>query len=212
MSIAAQLERAARQILPGDVAVSVLPIGDAAILPDEARFCERAVPARRAEFASGRLALRQAIARTGFHLPADRPILPRADRRPDLPEGLNVSLAHGGGICIAVATRRVGHHLGIDLEPLDADQPDDLKTAIQPYRTRRGPDSPLLAFSAKEALFKRQFPVTGRLLDFCDISLIVADDGRFAACLRGAGLLHGAWRCVGGFYLTATAGPVRAGE
>lgn len=199
MSAAEELARAARLLLPADIGCAVVPIGQGLLLPQEARVVASAVPRRREEFAAGRLALRRAIAASGAALAAERPILPRPDRRPDLPPEIVVSLAHAGALCIALASARPGRTLGVDIEPMTARRPDGLADSIRPWRFRNAPGDALPAFCAKEALFKRQFPVTGRMLDFSDIALVMAGDGRFAGCVAGLGLMRGRW-CEAGLY------------
>lgn len=208
MTRADQLLNAARSMLSPGMGCAVTMVGEGQLLHAEEACIRRAVPQRRAEFASGRLALRRAIADAGYELPPDIPIVTRADRRPDLPGRLSVSLSHAGGFCIAIATQlpRVG--LGIDIEPLDAQRPDQMAASIRPYRFRTGAGDPLAAFSAKEALFKRQYPQTGRMLDFGDIALIMGAD-TFSACVAGYGFMRGTWARIAGFYLTVSAGPTR---
>jgi 4'-phosphopantetheinyl transferase EntD len=208
VSDADRLWQAARSILPEDVGCAVVPIGAGRLLPAEAEVMARAVPRRRAEFASGRLALRRAIAATGTAFPDDRAILPRADRRPDLPPGLSVSLAHAGQLCIALASHRAGVMLGVDIEPVTAIRPERLSETLQPFRFRGSSQDDLLAFSAKEALYKRQFPVTGRLLEFSDVALILLSDGRFRGCVAGVGSMQGRWLEATGYYLAISVGPV----
>ncbi|WP_232962246.1 4'-phosphopantetheinyl transferase family protein [Paracoccus tegillarcae] len=189
---------------PG-ISCAVVPLGQGNLLPAEAKSMRNAVTARRDEFASGRLALRLAIARAGYDLPADLPILSRADRQPDLPTGLVVSLAHAGGLAIALASCQPGIGLGVDIEPVHAMRPEGLEDSVQPFRFRDSHPDPLAVFCAKETLFKRQFPVTGRMLDFCEVSLAM-DAARFAACIPDLGLMRGKWARISGFYLSVSAG------
>ena len=62
----------------------------------------------------------------------------------------------------------------------------------------RGRDA-LLAFCIKEALFKAQYPLTRRMLDFRDVPAIIRAR-RFRACL-GKRLIGGTWGIAGGYYL-----------
>ncbi|TRW95814.1 4-phosphopantetheinyl transferase [Paracoccus sp. M683] len=193
-------------MLPADIGCAVVRIGQGGLLPAEEAALGRAVASRRAEFASGRLALRQAIAQLGRALPPDRPILPGPDRRPDLPPDLSVSLSHAGGLCIALASDRPDRHLGVDIEPVDAPTPEGLADSLRPYRMMPQLLDPLIVFCAKEALFKRQFPQTGAMLDFADIALVLGQQGRFAGCVRGAGLMRGKWCRSMGHYLAISLG------
>lgn len=191
-------------LLPG-VGCAVVTVGQGQLLPAEADSIRRAVPRRQAEFAAGRLALRRAISAAGYRLPPDTPILTRADRRPDLPAGLIVSLTHAGGFCIAIATQLPDIGLGVDIEPIDAKRPDQMEASIRPYRFRRGGGDPLAAFCAKEALFKRQFPQTNLMLEFEDIALVMGPSS-FSACIAGVGFMRGKWARIAGFYLAVSAG------
>lgn len=206
MSAADRLWLAARALLPDDVGCAVEPIGTGALLTSEAMQVARAVPRRQAEFATGRLALRRAIAASGFALAEDRPILSRPDRRPDLPAGLVVSLAHAGDLCIALASTREGRSLGVDIEPVDAPRPEGLAEAVRPYRFRRAQADALPVFCAKEALFKRQFSRTGRMLEFDEVAVVMAADGAFAGCVAGVGLMRGRWQIAAGFCLALSLG------
>lgn len=210
MSPARELALSARAILPAGIACAVVAIGEGTLLPAEQAAMARAVPGRRAEFAAGRLALRQAMAAAGLAFSPDRPILPAADRRPDLPPDYSVSLTHAGGLCVAIAASAPGTALGIDIEPRSAHLPDDLGDAIRPYRLLRHDIPPLAAFCAKEALFKRQFPATRRLLDFTDIAVVLQGDGRFAGYMAGQGLMRGKWVESAGFLMAISVGGTRA--
>ena len=193
MSASRELEQAARAILPRGIGCAVVPIGQGVLLPAEQAAMARAVPVRRAEFAAGRLALRLAMADAGLSFPANQPILPGADRRPDLPPDHAVSLSHAGGLCIAIARHGLGIGLGVDIEPHDAIQPDGFCDTIRPYRLKDPRITPLVAFCAKEALFKRQYVTTRRLLDFTAIAVVLNADGRFAGWVDELGLMHGKW-------------------
>lgn len=211
MSDANRLWHAARSILPEDVGCAVVSIGAGRLLPAEAEAVARAVPRRRAEFAAGRLALRRAIAATGAAFPDDRPILPRTDRRPDLPPDLSVSLAHAGDLCIALASTRAEILLGVDIEPVNAVRPEGFADSLQPIRFRGPPGDVLAAFCAKEALYKRQYQLTERLLGFSDVAVVLAPDGRFGACVEGVGPMRGRWLRAADYYLAITCGPLKVG-
>lgn len=194
----------ARHLLPPGHGCAVLPLDQdpAPLLPEEAAAMSRAVPQRRREFALGRMALRAAIRAAGHDLPDTRPIPMRPDRRPDLPPGIHASLSHGGDYCIAVASPPGGASIGVDLEPLTQTRPEGLAQTVTPFRARGGDGAaqdPLLAFCVKEALFKAQYPLTGAMLDF-DAVPVVIGPARFRGCL-GPRLIGGRWGQVVGCYL-----------
>ena len=190
----------ARRMMPPGFGCAVLPL-DAAptmLLPPEQAAIANAVPKRRQEFALGRTALRMAIREAGHQLAPSRAIAARPDRLPDLPPGIHASLSHSGDHCIAIAAPPDGPSLGIDIEPIGRPIPENLAEMVMPYRLPAGRDA-LLAFCIKEALFKAQYPLTRRMLDFRDVPAIIRAR-RFRACL-GKQLIGGTWGIAGGYYL-----------
>lgn len=132
----------------------------------------QAVPAREREFAAGRRAARRAMAALDYRPEA----LPMgADRAPIWPDGLVGSISHGAGVCVAAVARRgAARSLGIDLEEAGA-VGDDLLGEICTLAERAWvqaqpePNRAILAsllFSAKEAAYKCQYPLSGKVLDF----------------------------------------------
>ncbi|ATQ54832.1 4'-phosphopantetheinyl transferase family protein [Paracoccus yeei] len=167
------------------------------LLPAEEVAMARAVAKRRREFALGRMALRRALAEAGHERPASAPIAQRPDRRPDLPQAQRASLSHSGAHCIAIAAPPGGPWVGVDIEPLDRAPPEGLSEVVMPYRMAN-PD-PLLVFCGKEAMFKAQYPASGRMLDFSAVPAVVRGD-RIRACL-GHRLIGGRWGVAAGYYL-----------
>ncbi len=175
--------RAAQGLLGPDVAVAGGRIAAWAALlwPGEAEAVARAVPARRAEFAAGRASARAALAALGLPPAA----LPRTPPGPPLwPSGVTGSLSHGGGHVLA-AVGRLGpglRALGLDLEPFAPLSPDLAREVCGP-----GEDEAraLEVFGAKEAAFKAQFALTGRLLDLRALCVAFHPGGRFLATFAG---------------------------
>jgi 4'-phosphopantetheinyl transferase EntD len=143
--------------------------------PEEAAHVERAAPKRIQEFAAGRLCARRAMNEfgiTGFALRvAD-------DRRPIWPDGIVGSISHTSGLCAAaVAESRHYVSLGLDCEVLGAVSADVLPTVCLDLerdwiRSLPAADQGVAAtliFSAKEAFYKCQYPVTREWLDFHDL-------------------------------------------
>lgn len=190
----------AQRMMPAGFGCAVLPL-DAAptvLLPQEQAVIACAVPKRRQEFALGRMALRMAIREAGHQLAPSRAIAALPDRLPDLPPGIHASLSHSGDHCIVIAAPPDGPSVGVDIEPMGRPIPENLTEMVMPYRLPAGGDA-LLAFCIKEALFKAQFPLTRRMLDFSDVPAVIAP-GRFRACL-GDRLIGGKWGIAGGYYL-----------
>jgi 4'-phosphopantetheinyl transferase EntD len=183
-------------IVPGP-AVAVDTRGDhgAQPLPAEAGPVARAVPARRAEFATGRACARGALARLGL---PPRPIPSGRRGEPHWPRGVVGSITHCAGYRGAVLARTSQIvTIGIDAEP-NAALPAGVLGAISLPQERAWverfaaaePDvhwDRLLA-CAKEAVYKAWFPLAHRWLDFEDAAVTVEPGrGRFTAALRVAG-------------------------
>lgn len=197
------MQSLAERLLPPGMVCAVSTIDDAvpALLPDEAACVASAVLKRRREFAVGRLVMRRAIRKAGFHLPDDRPIVARPDRSPDLPEGIRASLSHSSELCIAVATTDPHLCPGVDIERMSAKIPDNLGEMVGPVSCKQGMFDPLLAFSAKEALYKSQFPESGEILDFRQAALLVAGQ-RLRMRLACGRFFSGCWGATSGHLLT----------
>ncbi len=144
-----------------------------------------------------------------------RPLLPDASGAPRWPAGVTGSVSHSGSLCVVVvATRERVRGVGVDVEPAEP-----LERELWPEICTGGERSWLEAqsesergswarwfFSAKEAVYKMQSPLTGTFLEFHDVTLRArhADlrAGLFTATLpRSAGEKLG-WETVSGRYVT----------
>jgi 4'-phosphopantetheinyl transferase EntD len=210
-------ESALSAILPDGVASACVdPEVEAFELhPEEAPFVAGALERRRREFACGRACARRAFADLG--LPA--PVIPSgAQREPIWPLGVVGSLTHTRGLCAAAVTTSARYRtLGLDVErervfeaALIARVADESELeGANALGMERGALA-LVAFSAKEAVYKCQFPASGVYLGFHDVRLELEREG-FRASLRvpagpyGAGHgFRGRWLRSGGFVFTAT--------
>lgn len=153
------------------------------LYPEERAHLARAIPRRQREYAAGRQAARRAMAAIGWPAAA----VPSApDRSPVWPSGLAGSIAHTRGACVAVVARSEDvAAIGIDLEddrPLAADlwptvcTPAERAFLHAQPREQRGTLATRL-FSAKEAVYKCQFPLTRRMLDFQDVHVVLDPEG-----------------------------------
>lgn len=206
-------------LLPDDVVVATAADDDpdAALPPAEAQAVARAVAGRRAEFTTGRVCARTALARLGR--PTDA--VPVGEKRaPQWPDGVVGAITHCTGFrAAAVAWRTRIRALGLDAEP-HTPLPDGVLEAVSDAGERAvladladtRPDVAWdkLLFSAKESVYKTWFPLTGRWLGFEDAELMPAVDGTFTATLRVAGPVAsftGRWAVHDGLVLTAIALP-----
>jgi 4'-phosphopantetheinyl transferase EntD len=144
------------------------------LLPAEAGFLGRSVPKRAQEFAAGRLCARRALAELGI---IDIPIEMAADRRPLWPAAVVGSITHTDEFCAAVvAERSILAAVGIDSEDAARVKPELWKSicvaeeidwlASLPEAERAA--GAALIFSAKEAFYKCQYPLTEQFLGFRD--------------------------------------------
>ena len=178
----------------------------------EAAAVAGAVAERRREFGSVRYCARTALRQLGV---PPVPILPGADRAPRWPAGVVGSMTHCAGYRAAVVAR--SHELGgvgIDAEPHAALPADMLDLVLRDEERARlltlagaepGRHWDRIVFCAKEAVYKAWFPLTGRWLDFEDVSITVHPDGTFEARLIGDGPrdLEGRWKVDRGLILAA---------
>ncbi|QES09342.1 4'-phosphopantetheinyl transferase superfamily protein [Streptomyces venezuelae] len=202
------------------------------LFPEEAAAVARAVPKRRQEYASVRMCARLAMGALGVPSVA---LLSGRRGAPRWPEGLVGSMTHCAGYRAAVVGRVADYRgLGIDAEPNSPLPEDVLEYVSLPQERDRlralGAAAPdvcwdRLLFSAKEAVFKVWYPLTGRELDFGEADVRIGAgagtsapgpyaSGTFSAdVLIPAGgpdgahlkLLEGRWLCRDGLVVTAIA-------
>ena len=175
----------------------------------------RAVRSRQLEFACGRACARAALARWGA-VPAAIPVGP--GRQPLWPLGYVGSITHTRQFCAAAVARADRYQsLGIDAEP-DEPLPADVARMIRTSAdcvsepTLTPGDQPLsgrLAFCAKEAFYKLQYPLTGVFLDFSVVRVDLAP-GSFVARLladvppwKAGTSFEGRWRRGRGLVVAA---------
>jgi 4'-phosphopantetheinyl transferase EntD len=158
------------------------------LLSAERDAIEGAAQTRVEQFTAGRVCSRLALVRLG--VAATTPIERGEDRAPIWPRGFIGSISHTDSWC-AAAVARLGElrSIGIDLEPATP-----LKEALwrrvctpeERERLRHLPDPGLMGkilFSAKEAVYKCQYPLTTQFLGFHAVQVEVGD-GSFRAVFR----------------------------
>jgi len=142
------------------------------------------------QFTAGRVCSRLALSR--FGVAATTPILRGEDRAPVWPEGYVGSITHTDTWCAAAVARNdVMRAIGIDLEPatpLKKALWRRVCTAAERERLDGVPNSGLMGkvlFSAKESVYKCQYPLTTQFLGFHAVEVEVLD-GRFRAVFQQA--------------------------
>jgi 4'-phosphopantetheinyl transferase EntD len=214
---------------PGVLACELRGTGDPGrLLPEEADSVQRAVTGRRQEFAAGRECARYLLAEFGI---IDFPVKMADDRQPLWPAGMTGSITHTSDFCAAVAApTSCLKAIGLDCEVEGRVREELWRHVCTPsesewLRSLPSTEQPLAAtliFSAKEAFYKFQYPLTGERLNFKDAHVDVlewgAPSGAFEvhACKRmllhsHAGLpLPGQFRFYEGLILTGMALPAPA--
>lgn len=166
------------------------------LFAEERHAIAKAVLKRQREYAATRTLARSALAAFGI---APVPLLNGEDRSPRWPRGVVGSLTHTEGLCaVVVASSERFLGLGIDAERnarVTRDLFDHVLTPRERARIEALPEAEqcrmaTLVFSAKESLYKCQFPVTGRFVGFqeAEIDVDVALGGfeaRFLVPLSG---------------------------
>jgi 4'-phosphopantetheinyl transferase EntD len=181
----AVLSAALGTLFPDGAVVAELrgPGDTSLLLPAEAAYLGRSVPKRAREFAAGRLCARRALAEFGI---IDFPIEVAADRRPLWPRSVVGSITHTEGFCAAVVAECAAlASLGIDSEGAESVKPElwesicvaeEIKWLSSLPETERRAAATLM-FSAKEAFYKCQYPLTRQSLGFHDARVTVPDWG-----------------------------------
>ena len=175
------LDEVAPELHP-DLRVAARRVGtdDAGLYPVEAAAMARAIPSRRAEFAAGRNAARQALVALGV---APCAIPAGEDRAPVWPKGITGSIAHSASAALGAAAPSTRlRSIGIDIEP---HEPVD--TPLVPEICFDGEVSAFAEpeavaarriFSAKEAAYKAQYPLSKAIFGFDGLRVAAGPSGR----------------------------------
>ncbi|HET8814401.1 MAG TPA: 4'-phosphopantetheinyl transferase superfamily protein [Solirubrobacterales bacterium] len=194
---------------------------EAPLFRGEALALRSAVESRRREFITGRACAREALG--GLGLPATA-VLVDAFGAPRWPVGVVGSITHCTGYRAAAVGRATDFAaIGIDAEPnlrLPAGVLGAIALPVERERVGRllheapGPCWDRLLFSAKEAVFKAWYPMTGAKPDFHHAEVTFElESGRFRVRLRGPhrsprgnpSRLVGRWAVAAGILATAIA-------
>lgn len=208
----------AQRFAPRDVGVGVADpaFSPATVMPEEAAAIASAIPKRKREFAAGRRAARDAL--QTLDLPAVA--IPKgADRSPNFPSGVAGSITHDRTAALAIVARQKNFRtLGVDIEPaapLKAGLVRGICTREEIDTLSALPEAERLLqarylFSAKEAVFKAQFPITRQVFGFQAASItfnamltgFTATFHRNIAMIRAGSQVSGQCGAAGGHILT----------
>jgi len=152
------------------------------LYPEEEEYVKNAVPKRRREFAAGRFCARRALTKFGIK---NFPLLVGKNREPIWPHGIVGSISHTQSYCgVAVVQKADIESLGLDVEfprKLHRDYWNQISTPkelswINSLPLNRQQENAALIYSAKECLYKCQYPISKRWLNFHDVIITVNPD------------------------------------
>lgn len=177
--------------------------------PEEEAYVRNAMPKRRQEFTAGRLCARRALTQFGVK---NLPLLVGKYREPIWPPGIVGSISHTERYCgVAIAWKTEIESLGLDVEltrKLSGDYWKQICTRqelswINSLPSDRRQENAALIFSAKECLYKCQYAISKRWLDFHDVTITVNPDiGEFEATFAvNVGNSFKRGTCLNGKYL-----------
>lgn len=160
----------------------------AGLVKTEQQAIEGAAQIRIEQFTAGRVCSRAALAR--FGVAATTPILRSEDRAPIWPLGFVGSISHTDSWCAAaVARSEAVRAIGIDLEPATPLQEALWRRVCTPNERDWLHDLPepglsgKILFSAKESVYKCQYPLTTTFLGFHAVEIEIGD-GDFRAVFQ----------------------------
>jgi 4'-phosphopantetheinyl transferase EntD len=203
-------------LFPNDVCTSEFRewAGFDSLYPEEAEAIRQASAKRASEFAAGRRCAHTVLGALGIY---GFPVRRNDDRSPAWPSGVVGSITHTTGFCGAVAVeQRRFAGLGVDAEIASRVTPEIWfhiltpaeKAQLEELAPGERDRCAATVFSAKEAFFKAQWPMTRRWVDFDEVSVELypdADD-----CHRGTFLiLPASAACRSAFAVDAFAGRFR---
>jgi 4'-phosphopantetheinyl transferase EntD len=144
----------------------------------------RSIDKRKREFATGRRLARTALATLGI---GEVELLNGPDRAPRWPVGVHGSISHCDRRAVVAVTRAEHGTLGVDVEHRDELKRELWKTVFLPREiaeldahfdaTMRGRMA-LVLFSAKESLYKAQYPRTTTYMGFHELHVALEPDPR----------------------------------
>jgi 4'-phosphopantetheinyl transferase EntD len=153
---------------------------DGTLWPEETDHIAKAVEGRRAEFTAGRVLARRALATLDG---PDCAIPPGSRNMPVWPAGYVGSISHAHGFVAVAAARRTDLlSIGIDVENALRFRPELEKKIVSAEEITRNfgglaSDARQMAlaimFSAKEAFYKCQYPITECYLGFHDAHVVI---------------------------------------
>ncbi|PIE24932.1 MAG: hypothetical protein CSA62_01710 [Planctomycetota bacterium] len=169
-----ELEDAAQSLFAASCAVAVCSHETQALLnPQEELLVQGAVDKRKREFGAGRHAARACLAQLGVQ---GEPVLLKGEKREVLwPEAYVGAISHRPPCSVAVAAQKAQFRsLGLDIEKRGRVEAklwrlifvESELAWLRSQDAEQGLENATLLFSAKESLYKLQFPLSHEYVDF----------------------------------------------
>jgi len=162
------------------------------LLRSEVALVDGATRTRVEQFTAGRVCSRLALGRLG--VAATTPILRGEDRAPIWPPGFIGSISHTDTWCAAAVARTENvRSLGIDLESSTPLKEALWRRVCTPKEREWLHELPApgltgkIVFSAKEAVYKCQYPLSNQFLGFHAVEVTLGDDSFEAVFRQEAG-------------------------
>lgn len=165
------------------LAAPIVERWEGALTERERALIERAIDKRKREFATGRTLARAALGELGLHAVE---LLNGPDRAPIWPDGIAGSISHCDRVAVVAVTRASHGTLGVDVEHRGELKRELWKTVFLPREIEAldaAFDAPmrgrmaLVLFSAKEALYKAQYPRTTTFMGFHELHVTIEAEG-----------------------------------
>lgn len=142
----------------------------------EALLVAKAIDKRKREFATGRHLARQALAHFGVH---DAELMNHTDRAPIWPEPVHGSISHCDTRAVVAVMPKHAGTVGIDIEHRQELKRDLWKSvflerevaSLDAMESSIRGRMALVLFSAKEALYKAQYPLTQTYMGFHELEV-----------------------------------------
>ncbi len=170
-------------LLPPGVVAARLSVGAPVglLLPEEAASIRHCSEKRIGDFAAGRVCARRAL--ETFQLGA-YPLLPSPQGPPSWPAAMVGSITHTRGFAAAAVSRSdTVRSLGVDSEEVASVKEHLWNTICAAHERAALHSEPLhrrlrkaaVIFTAKEAFYKCQFPLSQEWINFADVSIEIPD-------------------------------------
>ncbi len=168
--------------LPAGVVASftTTSIDEHELFPPERLICQSYEPDRKQDFVRGRYCAHECLRRLSFPQPVAKSEL----GAPLWPEGLTGSISHSRHLAGAILAKKGRFRsLGLDIEVVGRITPDlwpviFTKAEMDFLIRQRLPDRwSTFIFSAKEAFYKMQYPMTKAGMEAEDLEVVVGDAG-----------------------------------